>query len=198
MVIDRSIRSNARLILQTPMMQRLRTPSVSGAAADDDNDFLEALYARIEHMLPGECIARAVVPRASDRGAMDQAWTPVGLNERLRFYRYEGGERFNRHYDGCFPRDDRTEMSIYTFIVYLSDEFVGGETTFFVAAGRGKQSEVAVMPTCGSALIFPHGSHPLSPLHEGSVVTEGLKYVLRSDIMCRRSEDVAAAAAARR
>ena len=198
MVVDRRIRSNARLILQTPMMQRLREPSSSAADADAsydpvNYDYLEAMYARIEEHMPRECAARPVVQRTSDGDAIP-LWVPVGLNERLRFYRYEGGEVFNRHYDGCFPRDDGGEMSIYTLIVYLSDAFVGGETTFFV--GRGQRTEVAVTPTRGSALIFPHGSHPASPLHEGSVVAEGLKYVLRSDVMCRRSEDVAAAAAA--
>jgi len=33
-----------------------------------------------------------------------------------------------------------------------------------------------------------HGSSPLSPEHEGSVVSTGIKYVLRSDVMFRAEQ----------
>jgi len=42
-----------------------------------------------------------------------------------------------------------------------------------------------VAPETGAVLVFYH-SHPLSPLHEGSTVAKGSKYVLRSDIMYRQ------------
>ena len=32
-------------------------------------------------------------------------------------------------------------------------------------------------------LCFPHGAHPLSPLHEGSCVSRGLKHVVRTDVL---------------
>ena len=54
----------------------------------------------------------------------------VGLwcvNERLRFYRYDIGQQFDWHYDGAFERDNG-ERSQLTFMVYLNDGFVGGET----------------------------------------------------------------------
>jgi hypothetical protein len=35
----------------------------------------------------------------------------------------------------------------------------------------------------GGALCFFHGEHPLSPLHEGSLVTAGTKTVVRSDVL---------------
>ena len=35
----------------------------------------------------------------------------------------------------------------------------------------------------GSALVFFHGDHPLSPLHEGSLVTKGVKRIVRSDVL---------------
>jgi len=110
-------------------------------------------------------------------------WTPYGLNERFRFYKYEGNQVFNRHYDGSYPRSNR-DMSIFTLIVYLTDDFEGGHTTFFPwPKPKSGPAEVAVKPIRGSALLFPHGSAPQSPEHEGSVVLSGLKYVLRSDIM---------------
>ena len=114
------------------------------------------------------------MPKGELRGSR---WTPVSLNERFRFYKYDKEEQFGQHYDGCFPRSS-SEMSFLTFIVYLNDDFEGGATTFYVGRNKCK-----VQPKRGSALLFWHGPHPKSPLHEGSIVEKGTKYVLRSDIM---------------
>lgn len=96
----------------------------------------------------------------------------VSANERLRCYRYERGQRFAPHYDGAFVRD-ANEMSRLTFMVYLNDDFVGGTTNFL-------DLEQCIEPRAGTALFFQHRL-----LHEGSEVTEGVKYVLRSDVMYR-------------
>eukprot|EP01090_Pellita_catalonica_P014552 TRINITY_DN3746_c0_g1_i1.p1 TRINITY_DN3746_c0_g1~~TRINITY_DN3746_c0_g1_i1.p1 ORF type:complete len:232 (-),score=18.77 TRINITY_DN3746_c0_g1_i1:90-785(-) len=104
-------------------------------------------------------------------------WRFYGFNERFRFYRYDSDQTFFRHFDGCFPRNSH-DKSILTFIVYLNDDFRGGCTTFYV---RGK--EIKVTPRQGMALVFEHGSSPRSPEHEGSTVSSGRKYVLRSDVM---------------
>lgn len=39
-----------------------------------------------------------------------------------------------------------------TFIVYLTDGFDGGETTFYMRKG-----EIKVIPVQGTALVFYHG-----------------------------------------
>ena len=36
-------------------------------------------------------------------------------------------------------------------------------------------------------LCFYHGEHELSPLHEGSLVTRGVKHIVRSDVLCMRT-----------
>lgn len=95
-----------------------------------------------------------------------------GANERLRCYRYKPGQRFAPHYDGAFVRDDR-EQSLVSFLVYLNEDFVGGETNF-LELGR------TIVPRAGMALPFQHRL-----LHEGAEVREGCKYVLRSDLMYR-------------
>lgn len=92
----------------------------------------------------------------------------IGLNERLRFYRYDPGERFAPHIDGAYRRENGEE-SLLTFMIYLNDGFGGGETEF---------DEIAVTPETGLALLFRHAL-----LHEGKAVTSGRKYVLRSDVM---------------
>ena len=94
----------------------------------------------------------------------------VGLNELFRFYRYQRGHRFKGHFDESYVRGDG-EASCFTFMVYLNDNFQGGDTTF-----RG----LRVRPQQGMALIFLHSLY-----HEGSEVTQGVKYVLRLDVMYR-------------
>ncbi len=95
----------------------------------------------------------------------------VGLNERIRYYRYDPGHFFAPHGDGAFVRDAR-ERSLLTFMIYLNDDFVGGETAF--------PPSLKVRPETGKALLF---RHPLT--HEGCVVRAGRKYALRSDVMFR-------------
>ena len=93
------------------------------------------------------------------------------------------------------------QRSAFSLLLYLNDDFRGGETRFFTereldaeqrAAARAADVSheevavcVAVVPRAGAALAFRHGSHPLSPLHEGaplrSTATHSSKYIIRTD-----------------
>jgi hypothetical protein len=109
-------------------------------------------------------------------------WHAVGLNERLRFYRYDPGQRFDWHFDGPFERSP-TEVSAFTFMVYLNAGFGGGATEFnfrFTGGLTDADPLTAVVPEAGMALVFFHRI-----LHQGAPVTTGRKYVLRSDVMYR-------------
>lgn len=109
-------------------------------------------------------------------------WSAVGLNERFRFYRYSAGQRFSWHFDGAFERD-AAEQSQLTFMVYLSDDFEGGDTEFNLSRGtmvRVDDPILRVRPVTGAALVFRHAI-----LHQGAAVKQGLKYVVRSDVMYR-------------
>ena len=103
-------------------------------------------------------------------------WWLSGLNERLRWYRYDPGERFDWHYDGAFVRS-RAERSFITVMLYLNEDFTGGETAFDLRGGHR-----CARPRQGAALLFPHALR-----HTGSIVETGRKYVLRTDAMytCR-------------
>ena len=96
---------------------------------------------------------------------------PIGLNELFRFYRYIPGQRFKAHREGSYIRNEK-EASFYTLLIYLNEGYKGGETRF--------DNGITVEGSQGMALIFLH-----SLKHEGCVVTEGTKYVLRTDIMYR-------------
>lgn len=92
---------------------------------------------------------------------------PHGLPKDLRFYRYNPGQRFKMHKDGPWKENGLT--SKLTLLVYLNDDFGGGETDF---------RDFIVTPAKGSALVFVHDTW-----HAGAEVTAGTKYVLRSDIL---------------
>jgi predicted 2-oxoglutarate/Fe(II)-dependent dioxygenase YbiX len=101
-------------------------------------------------------------------------WWAVGINERLRLYRYDVGQQFDWHSDGAFRRSI-SERSRLTFMVYLNDDFEGGHTAF--------EDYSDVVPKKGMALFFTH-----EICHKGQPVTKGRKYVLRSDVMYRRKD----------
>jgi len=107
-------------------------------------------------------------------------WSALSLNERFRFYRYDPGQKFAPHLDGYFERNDR-ERSQLTFMVYLNDEFTGGETKFYA---NDRSPRLSVKPERGMALVFAHRQ-----VHEGASIIEGRKYVLRTDVMYARSRD---------
>jgi len=135
----------------------VRIPSVRNntRVMVDHTDLAADLWARVQPEVPASL----------------GPWRAVGLNERLRIYRYGEGQYFKPHLDGAFARSS-TERSQFTMMVYLNDDFTGGETAF---TGQ------LVRPAPGRALFFLHRQR-----HEGRAVRSGLKYVLRTDVMYRR------------
>jgi hypothetical protein len=137
-----------------------------GMVIIDDVERAQALYRKLSSHLP---------PR------FDKKWQPVGLNERLRLYRYDAGQQFDWHLDGYFERPTG-ERSFFTFMVYLNDDFEGGATSF-----RNNKHDPSigdgfrVTPRKGMALLF---HHPIE--HRGDPVIAGRKYVLRTDVMYGR------------
>ena len=118
-----------------------------------DNDLAENLWLKI----------KAYVPNSIGSS------NAIGLNEMFRIYRYDVGQRFKMHRDGSYERND-TEFSIFSFLIYLNDDFEGGETEF--------RKVTTVKPKTGMALVF---HHPIR--HEGKEIISGTKYVLRTDVM---------------
>lgn len=110
------------------------------------------------------------------------------LNERCRFTCYTPGQGLDRHCDACYQRPSghakEGQSSRITVQLYLHDvpKTNGGATTF---VGRDL---VSCQPSCGSALIFTQDL-----LHEGSILTAGLKYTMRTEALYRESEEVTAA-----
>ena len=78
---------------------------------------------------------------------------------------------------------DKKQSSLFTFLMYLNDEFEGGETTFFTPSVRdGVMNAHPVRPVMGSVAVFPHGENHGALLHEGTGVRKGAKYIIRTDV----------------
>jgi len=104
----------------------------------------------------------------------------VGLNERLRLYRYRTGQRFDPHMDHWY-RPDEHRISLHSVLMYFNDDFEGGETRF------QEQVEALVTPKPGLAAIFQHKVR-----HEGCLVRSGAKYALRTDVIYEAPEPIGA------
>lgn len=103
-------------------------------------------------------------------------WRLFSLNDRFRFYKYEKGQTFKPHIDGSYkPYPTRLESKL-TLLIYLSDVKEGGETSFF--DGTEDKLRFKLKPKVGQLVVFDHHQ-----LHSGDPVLEGVKYVLRTDVM---------------
>ncbi len=126
----------------------------------------------------------------------------LGLNARFRFYRYQPGDYFKPHTDGAWPGSKVVDHELIgnafsdrwsqlSFIVFLSDDYRGGHTQFYLdaaqpsrpARGEGQALAVNVRTAAGEVLCFPHGLHPLHCLHSSEPIDSGTKYIIRTDVL---------------
>lgn len=145
-------------------------------AVFDDAQLAARLFARVRARLPARIVEHGV------------GWELVGLNERFRCCRYTGGQSFCIHRDGPHVRTT-TERSLATLMIYLDDasEFVGGTTRFYASGPAVSAPIRVVVPTAGTAALFSHAIW-----HDGEAVTEGVKHVMRTDVMYRRESTATA------
>ncbi|GMH49989.1 hypothetical protein TrRE_jg2799 [Triparma retinervis] len=148
-----------------------------GANGTNEKGMLGAIWNRVRDLVPTV-----------------QGKKPVGINARWRGFRYREGGVYRMHIDGSWVRggvrkgrlvedDGGGVKSRLTFLMYLNDDFEGGETTFFAPRRGGGLEGRKVRPRKGSVLVFPQGNER-SLLHEGSGVKGGgTKWVVRTDVL---------------
>jgi hypothetical protein len=126
----------------------------------------------------------------------------LGFNARFRFYRYDSGDYFAPHTDGSWPGSKviggelvtnayNDRWSLLSVLFFLSDDFDGGATRFFVsesdptlpARSNHDVKTVDIRTPLGGVLCFPHGDHPLHCLHSSEPIASGRKYIIRSDML---------------
>ncbi len=159
---DGYIRMSEEMEYEIAAIQTQEGPEIIKSVRDndrvifDDAELAEFFYKRARSFLPE---------------IYGSEWQLVGLNERFRFYRYSQGQYFKWHQDGTYCRSDE-EMSQLSFLIYLNDGFVGGETQF---------AWDTIKPEAGMVLWFPHRIR-----HQGKPIQAGCKYILRTDVMYRK------------
>jgi prolyl 4-hydroxylase len=101
------------------------------------------------------------------------------VNARLRGYRYRPGQRFSMHKDHWY-QPDATRISLLSVVLYLNNDFEGGETRF------EEPTEQIITPQPGRAAVFQHKLD-----HEGCLVHTGEKFAVRTDIMYEAPDKIA-------
>ncbi|GGH51255.1 hypothetical protein GCM10007423_54520 [Dyadobacter endophyticus] len=91
-----------------------------------------------------------------------------GSIENLQCVSYSNGQQFKTHFDV-----DKDLRRLYTILVYLNDDFMGGHTFF-------PELDVSVTPKLGRAVLFhnfdSNGDIDRFSLHAGLPITNGIKY----------------------
>lgn len=130
----------------------------------DDQEFADKMWDKIKNQFPIQI----------------EGHQPIGLNPKFRFYRYDQNQRFNKHVDGRVKLTDNTKNEVgnpiesrVTFMIYLNDDYEGGETEF---------EETSIKAKTGMGLFFVHELK-----HKGSKIISGTKYVLRTDVFFQKS-----------
>lgn len=107
---------------------------------------------------------------------------PMENAEPLQVVKYEPGGFYNDHHDACCDNDDKCNtfvddggQRVLTVLMYLNDDFQGGETQFSELKTKIKA------PKYGGIVFRPladnsNQCHPLG-LHKGMPVKSGTKYV---------------------
>ncbi|KAL7283524.1 hypothetical protein ACG7TL_002957 [Trametes sanguinea] len=164
----------------TPPKKRGEAERVNHRISIPSVEFAQRLYSVLAPHLPPEF----PYPTWGKRPAGTTTHAPHSLNSNIRLYKYTQGQYFGPHYDDSVRDSETGAKSEWTLLIYLTgsqDGVEGGETLFYKDQ-KGKPRETIVPPlTRGTALLHRHGQDCL--LHEGSPVTKGTKYVLRSDLM---------------
>ncbi len=101
----------------------------------------------------------------------------TGLNPELKLYRYAGSESFGKHID-CSETVEGMGRTEYTVLFYLSST-KGGETAFYDDDGA---VVARIVPEQGRVVLHRHGERYCLD-HEALQVVEGVKYVLRTDVV---------------
>lgn len=100
-----------------------------------------------------------------------------GVGSNFLVSKYVAGQYFAPHFDGRGSGGFYLEghVSEFTVVLYLSDDFVGGETHYLEGQGSEVNQSVALRPGRGCAVIHRQGT----VLHSGGALHEGVKYIMQ-------------------
>jgi prolyl 4-hydroxylase len=111
----------------------------------------------------------------------EESGIPISNMEGTHIVKYEIGGEYKVHHDFFHPNESyfpnemkRGGQRLKTALVYLNDEFTGGETEF-------PKMSIKVKPKKGKLVLWdntnPDGSPDYESLHAGLPVESGTKYI---------------------
>lgn len=163
----------------------------------------DALFSRLAPVLESigehEILCTAANSDSFLNGGMGMRglWKIHSLNYLFRLCKYDPLGHFGPHYDGDYVIDPCSLRSLKTFMIYINDDYEGGETSFAddhdmhfdpnrgIYCSPNDKVFTQLKARAGDLLIFDH-----KLLHEGKQVLSGGKYIMRSDVMFERSDVV--------
>eukprot|EP01084_Bolivina_argentea_P019046 35440_1 len=178
-----------------------------------DQSFSTFLWKRLENLLNKICEnhSLSIVPLGFDVLTIgtEKEWKLHGINDGIRINRYKcnSNHQFSYHKDAqyCSSADER---SIYSLVIYLNHNFIGGETKFYFENNDKKNNLIndytikdeitnfggidnyemhTIKPKKGCAVLFSHALiHCGCRVKTNNINNDLYKYILRTDIIVKR------------
>ena len=152
------------MILGTPWLEKAAVLGPGGEPRMDDHR--DAFCA---HIPP---VAEDLVVQAVNRAIAAATGTKAGWGEPLNILRYVPGQQYKPHHDGT--GSDNVTVRNLTALIWLNDQFEGGETDF-------PGINVRIRGSVGDMLVFrntlEYGRPDERMIHAGLPVTEGIKWM---------------------
>lgn len=166
----------------------------------EDDMLAKKLWTLMNDIVPKDLHSIKPVPYMNSFTKGDE-WTPIGVNPHIRYYKYDKGQYVLKHDDYRMSRYRYSEgenkwyqqMSFLTILVYLNEEFSGGNTAFwtkyatpdapsshcrYLREVEFESADLIIPPQTGKVLLQDHVVQ-----HEGEEVTKGTKYIIRTDVL---------------
>lgn len=151
-------------ILGTPWLEKASILGLDGEAKFD-----EVRDAYSAHVPP---VAEDLVVQAVNRTIAAATNTQASWGEPLNILRYVPGQQYKPHHDGM--GSDNVSPRHITALIWLNDQFEGGETDF-------PKINVRIRGSVGDMLVFrnvrDNGEFDERMIHAGLPVTEGVKWM---------------------
>ena len=125
----------------------------------DDINFAKILYKRIAHIIPNNY----------------KDMTFCEINPRFRFLKYTCGDHFAKHTDEHY-KNDKNEISLITALIYLNDDYEGGNTKFLI--DDKNENDISIIPKIGLICLMDQNI-----LHEVPNIINVVKYFIRTELM---------------
>jgi hypothetical protein len=179
-------------------------PRTSQFCVLNNDESANSMWQKVKNFLPRD-LTHLSASAYINNDKIAKGSVPIAVNPHIRIYKYDVGQQFPEHVDYKMKRrvwrngKQYEQMTYMSLLVYLNDDFKGGETGFwtqhdvlgkkehcrFLRGIESKPHQVVIKPVKGMALIMDQNL-----LHEGMAPTSGTKYIIRTDILHEREVEI--------